>query len=135
MFARASAVAENLEMGAYAVSDKVAARAACNAARGVPGAGRARRASERQTLSGGQRRMLAIARALMSAPRLLFLDEVSLGLAPVAIDAIYVALRTIGDGDASRFCCVEQNVHRSLAVAGNVCVLDHGRVSFDRPPR
>jgi branched-chain amino acid transport system ATP-binding protein len=77
--------------------------------------------------------MLAIARALMSGPRLLVLDEVSLGLAPVAIDTIYSALRTISDSGVS-ILLIEQNVHRSLAVAGTVCVLDHGRVSFTGHP-
>jgi ABC-type branched-subunit amino acid transport system ATPase component len=92
-----------------------------------------RAGQQAQTLSGGQQQMLAIARALMSAPRLLVLDEVSLGLAPVAVDAIYSALRTINESGVSVL-LVEQNVHRSLSVAGNVVVLDHGRVSFAGPP-
>jgi ABC-type branched-subunit amino acid transport system ATPase component len=125
-------VAENLEMGRYAVSDAVAARQRSMLHEVFPLLAE-RAGQQAQTLSGGQQQMLAIARALMSAPRLLVLDEVSLGLAPVAIDTIYAALRAISESGVS-ILLVEQNVHRSLAVAGNVCVLDHGRVSFSGRP-
>ena len=125
-------VAENLEMGRYAAGDQVAARQRAMVQEVFPIL--AERAGQlAQTLSGGQQQMLAIARALMSGPRLLVLDEVSLGLAPVAIDTIYSALRGISESGVS-ILLVEQNVHRSLAVAGTACVLDHGRVSFSGPP-
>jgi branched-chain amino acid transport system ATP-binding protein len=125
-------VAENLEMGRYAVGDQVAARQRTMLHEVFPILAE-RAGQQAQTLSGGQQQMLAIARALMSGPRLLVLDEVSLGLAPVAIDAIYAALRAISESGVS-ILLVEQNVHRSLAVAGTVCVLDHGRVSFSGRP-
>jgi branched-chain amino acid transport system ATP-binding protein len=125
-------VAENLEMGRYAVGDQVAARQRAMLHEVFPILAE-RAGQDAQTLSGGQQQMLAVARALMSGPRLLVLDEVSLGLAPLAIDAIYAALRAISESGVS-ILLVEQNVHRSLAVAGTVCVLDHGRVSFSGRP-
>ena len=84
-------------------------------------------------LSGGQQQMLAIGRALMSRPRLLVCDEISLGLAPVAIDALYEALVKIRDRGVA-VVLVEQNVHRALTVADRVYVLERGRVSYSGDP-
>ncbi len=84
-------------------------------------------------LSGGQQQMLAIGRALMSRPRLLICDEISLGLAPVAIDALYEALVKIRDRGVAVI-LIEQNVHRSLTVADRVYVLERGRVTYSGDP-
>ncbi len=84
-------------------------------------------------LSGGQQQMLAIGRALMSTPRLLICDEISLGLAPVAIDALYEALVRIRDRGVA-VVLIEQNVHRSLRVADRVYVLQRGRVTYSGDP-
>ena len=84
-------------------------------------------------LSGGQQQMLAIGRALMAQPRVLVLDEISLGLAPVAIDALYEALDTIRDQGIA-ILLVEQNVHRSLAVADRVYILERGRITYHGAP-
>lgn len=84
-------------------------------------------------LSGGQQQMLAIGRALMSQPQLLVCDEISLGLAPVAIDALYEALVRIRDGGVA-VVLIEQNVHRSLTVADRVYVLERGRISYSGDP-
>ena len=84
-------------------------------------------------LSGGQQQMLAIGRALMSGPRLLVCDEISLGLAPVAIDALYEALVKIRERGVA-VVLIEQNVHRSLSVADRVYVLERGRVSYSGDP-
>lgn len=86
------------------------------------------------TLSGGQQQMLAIGRALMSSPRLLVCDEISLGLAPVAIDSLYEALERIRDRGVAVL-LIEQNVHRSLTVADRVYVLERGRVSYSGDPK
>ncbi|QNA76301.1 ATP-binding cassette domain-containing protein [Streptomyces sp. So13.3] len=86
------------------------------------------------TLSGGQQQMLAIGRSLMSDPRLVVCDEISLGLAPVAIDALYLALKAIRDRGVT-VVLIEQNVHRCLAVADHVYVLERGRVSYSGPPQ
>ena len=84
-------------------------------------------------LSGGQQQMLAIGRALMSGPRLLVCDEISLGLAPVAIDALYEALAEVRNRGVA-VVLIEQNVHRSLTVADRVYVLERGRVSYSGDP-
>ena len=85
------------------------------------------------TLSGGQQQMLAIARALMARPALLLCDEVSLGLSPVATDALYGAMEKIGESGLA-ILLVEQNVHRCLELADRVYVLDRGRISFQGRP-
>jgi len=84
-------------------------------------------------MSGGQQQMLAIGRALMSGPRVLLLDELSLGLAPLVIESIYQALAGIRALGVSVL-LVEQNTHRCLAVADRVYVLERGRVSYDGTP-
>jgi branched-chain amino acid transport system ATP-binding protein len=80
-------------------------------------------------LSGGEQQALAIGRALMSNPRLLLLDELSLGLAPIVIDALYAALRTIAQ-EGTTVVLVEQDVARALATADRAYCLLEGRVSL-----
>jgi len=84
-------------------------------------------------LSGGQQQMVAIGRSLMANPHLLVLDEISLGLAPVAIDALYEALEVIRERGIA-ILLVEQNVHRSLTVADRVYVLERGRITYAGDP-
>jgi branched-chain amino acid transport system ATP-binding protein len=79
------------------------------------------------TLSGGQQQATAIARSLMTNPRLLLVDEVSLGLAPVAVDGVYESVRVLQDAGTT-LVLVEQDLTRALSVAGRVlCVLE-GRI-------
>ncbi|GAA4704927.1 ATP-binding cassette domain-containing protein [Phytohabitans rumicis] len=84
------------------------------------------------TLSGGQQQMLAVGRALMARPRLLICDEISLGLSPVAVDALYQALARVNESGVA-ILLVEQNVHRCLAMADRACVLSRGRMSYAGP--
>jgi branched-chain amino acid transport system ATP-binding protein len=79
------------------------------------------------TMSGGQQQMLALTRALVTNPRLVMVDEVSLGLAPVVIDAIFAALATLRS-EGTSLLIVEQYAERALAVADYVYVLSKGRV-------
>ena len=78
------------------------------------------------TLSGGEQQMLAIGRALMAQPRLLMVDEVSLGLMPAAVDVCYAAIRRLKEAGISVL-LVEQSTGRALDVADSVCVLESGR--------
>ena len=82
------------------------------------------------TLSGGERQATAIGRALMANPRLLLLDEVSLGLAPVAVEDVYRSLRTVIESGAT-VVLVEQDLRRALSVADRVACMLEGRIVLE----
>lgn len=85
------------------------------------------------TLSGGQQQMVAIGRALMSNPRVLLCDEISLGLAPVVIRDIYAAVRKIQQNGASMI-VVEQDIGQAMKVADRVCCMMEGRITLEGRP-
>src|SRR3954451_24498692 len=91
---------------------------------------RERRRHRAATLSGGERQACAIGRALMSNPRLLLLDEVSLGLAPVAVEDVYRSLRTVIEAGATVL-LVEQDLTRALATAGRVMCMLEGQIVLE----
>ncbi|MDO9016830.1 MAG: ABC transporter ATP-binding protein [Myxococcales bacterium] len=120
-------VRENLEMGAYTVDDRGAIAARMDEAVALfPRLGE-RMAQLGGTLSGGEQQMLAIARALMSGPKLLMLDEPSLGIAPVLVDQIFEAIDRIRRKGLT-ILLVEQNTRRALAAAQRAYVLVTGEV-------
>lgn len=87
-----------------------------------------REAQRAGTLSGGEQQMLAIGRALVSRPRLLMLDEPSLGLAPIYIRKIFEIIREINRKDGVSILLVEQNAHHALRLAHRAYVLQHGSI-------
>jgi branched-chain amino acid transport system ATP-binding protein len=84
------------------------------------------------TLSGGEQRMLALARVLVEKPRLLIADELSLGLAPIVVDEVYRTLGAIRD-QGTTLLIVEQHVHHALALADDAIVLAKGEVAYAGP--
>jgi branched-chain amino acid transport system ATP-binding protein len=84
-------------------------------------------------MSGGEQQMLAVVRSYLAGPKLVLVDEVSMGLAPVVIDRIYEFLTTVVKGGTSLL-LVEQYVDRALAVASGVVLMTKGRVAFQGPP-
>jgi len=92
-----------------------------------------KRADSGKSLSGGQQQMLAVGRALMAAPKLAIFDEISLGLAPVAVDTVYQALEKIS-AQGLAMIIIEQNVERGLSLADRVYVLQKGRIALAGTP-
>jgi branched-chain amino acid transport system ATP-binding protein len=88
-----------------------------------------RRQQQAGTLSGGQQRMLSMARVLVEAPPLLVADELSLGLAPIIVDEIYVELHRLRS-EGTSLLIVEQQVSHALALCDRVVVLDHGTIAW-----
>ncbi|MGR4000913.1 MAG: ABC transporter ATP-binding protein [Alphaproteobacteria bacterium] len=89
-----------------------------------------RRTQRGGTLSGGEQQMLAIGRALVSRPRLLLLDEPSLGLAPLVVKQIFSAIRTINESEGTTILLVEQNAHHALRLADRGYVMVSGRIEM-----
>jgi branched-chain amino acid transport system ATP-binding protein len=125
-------VNENLELTFRRSRGRAGVRGALDEAYGMfPRLGE-RRAQLAGTLSGGEQRMLSLARVLVEQPRLLIADELSLGLAPIVIDEVYRTLETIREAGTTLL-LVEQHVHHALAIADAAVVLTKGEVAYAGP--
>jgi branched-chain amino acid transport system ATP-binding protein len=125
-------VCENLELGAYLPAPRSRAKESLAHIYDLFPILGERQDQLAGTLSGGQQQMLAIGRGLMLRPRLLLLDEPSLGLAPLAVSAIFQTIRRV-NMEGVTILLVEQNVSHALALAKSAYVLENGRIVLNGP--
>jgi branched-chain amino acid transport system ATP-binding protein len=123
-------VRENLRLGAYARRDRSAVESDLEAVLARFAPLRPRLGQKAGTLSGGEQQMLVIGRALMARPRLLLLDEPSLGLAPLVVAAVFETIRQLR-ADGVTILLVEQNARQALQIADRAYVLETGAVVLE----
>jgi len=121
---------KNLELGAYIRKDKRAVAEDMEKIYGTFPILKERRNQQAGTLSGGEQQMLAIGRALMSRPRLLLLDEPSLGLAPMVVEEIYKVIQEINASGTTIF-LVEQNANMALSIASYGYIMELGEIVLE----
>ena len=126
-------VEENLRAGAFARNDTAGVEKDVQAMFARFPRLEERSSQNAGTLSGGEQQMLAISRALMARPKLLLMDEPSLGLAPLIVEDIFRIIRELND-DGTTIFLVEQNAHMALKVANHFYLIEQGRVVFDGIP-
>jgi branched-chain amino acid transport system ATP-binding protein len=128
-------VYENLLMGAYTRSDKNAIRADIERMYALFPVVRERSKQLASTLSGGEQQMVAMARALMARPKLLIMDEPSMGLSPLYVEKIFDIIREINRKEGVAILLVEQNANMALSIASRGYVLQTGEiVLYDTAP-
>jgi len=127
-------VLENLEMGGYSLSDKNAVAAGIERAFTLFPRLKERSKQLAKTLSGGEQQMLAMGRALMSSPKLLLLDEPSMGLAPMLVEKIFEIIVDINTSGTT-ILLVEQNANMALSIAHRAYVLETGEVVLSGPAK
>ncbi|MDR0670156.1 MAG: ABC transporter ATP-binding protein [Treponema sp.] len=125
-------VRDNLEMGAYTRKDRPGVRQDMDTVFGIFPRLKERIRQVAGTLSGGEQQMLAMGRALMAKPRLLLLDEPSMGLAPILVDEIFSIIRRINESGTT-ILLVEQNAFKALGVAVRGYILETGQVVKSGP--
>ena len=123
-------VDENLNIGAFVRKDKAGIVQDMEYVFSLFPILKKRRHQQGGTLSGGEQQMLAISRALMARPRLLLLDEPSLGLAPLFVQQIFRMIRKINEENRTTILLVEQNANMALRVAHRGYVMENGRITL-----
>lgn len=126
-------VAENLDVGSFLPAAKARRRETLDEVLQLFPALKAKLSSAAGELSGGQQQMVAIGRALMARPRLLLLDEPSLGLSPLVVGDMFDAIRKVSAGGIT-IVLVEQNVSMAMKVSHRACVLELGRIVAEGAP-
>ncbi|HEY9193016.1 MAG TPA: ABC transporter ATP-binding protein [Methyloversatilis sp.] len=129
VFARLS-VRENLEMGAYVRTDRAAIADDIERVFSLLPRLRERAGQTAGTLSGGEQQMLAIGRALMSRPRLLLLDEPSMGLSPIMVTTVFEVIRTVAQ-EGVTLLLVEQNARLALSLCDRGYVMESGEITLN----
>ncbi|MDR1985392.1 MAG: ABC transporter ATP-binding protein [Treponema sp.] len=127
-------VRDNLEMGAYTRRDKKGVKKDLEMVYALFPRLKERIHQTAGTLSGGEQQMLAMGRALMSSPRLLLLDEPSMGLAPILVDEIFAIIRRINEAGTT-ILLVEQNAYKALGLAVRAYILETGYVLKSGPAK
>ena len=127
-------VFENLRVGAYLINDRARIDKAMQRVFESFPRLRERLSQSAGTLSGGELQMLAMGRGLMSQPRLLMLDEPSMGLSPILVNEIFAIIKEI-NSEGTSILLVEQNAHKALSIAHYAYVLETGRITLDGPGR
>jgi branched-chain amino acid transport system ATP-binding protein len=123
---------DNLEMGAYTRKDRAGIKQDLEMVYGLFPRLKERARQIAGTLSGGEQQMLAMGRGLMAKPKLLLLDEPSMGLAPILVDEIFSIIRRINQAGAA-ILLVEQNAYKALNIASRAYILETGRVVKSGP--
>ena len=126
-------VEENLDCGAYTRKDKAAARLDLEKCFSYFPVLKNRRKDLAGYLSGGEQQMLAISRALLARPRMIMLDEPSLGLAPLLVEEIFGIIQEINRNEGTTILLVEQNAQMALSISSHGYIMENGRVVLDGP--
>lgn len=121
-------VQENLLMGAYTRQDRLGVRRDLERLQGIFPILSQRREQLASTLSGGEQQMVAMARALMARPRLLIMDEPSMGLSPLFVEKVFQIIQAINQSEGVAILLVEQNANMALSVASRGYVLQTGEI-------
>ena len=127
-------ITENLQMGAYIRADKPEIAADIEMVFGIFPRLKERKDQLAGTMSGGEQQMLAMGRALMSRPRVLLLDEPSMGLSPIMVDKIFEVVRDVSARGVT-ILLVEQNASRALGIADRGYVMESGTVTMNGPAK
>ncbi len=126
-------VEENLLMGAYTLKDEDRKQANLEFVYNMFPALRHRRTQPTATMSGGEQQMVAIGRGLMARPKLMLLDEPSLGLAPLLVEEIFDIIRRLNREEKVTVLLVEQNAAAALTLAQYAYIMENGRIVMDGP--